>query len=52
MIESIPERLPLKTEVWGQLDELADSDAVLATNSSSYRSSEMAEKVKGRHRSM
>lgn len=51
VIESIPEKLPLKIEVFGQLDKLADTDAILATNSSSYRSGEMVEKVAGRHRS-
>jgi 3-hydroxyacyl-CoA dehydrogenase len=51
VIESIPEKLPLKIEVFGQLDQIADPDAILATNSSSYRSGEMKEKVKGRHRS-
>lgn len=51
VIESIPEKLPLKIEVFEQLDQLADPDAILATNSSSYRSGEMKEKVQGRHRS-
>jgi 3-hydroxybutyryl-CoA dehydrogenase len=38
VIEAIPERLELKKQVFGQLDELASSDAILASNSSSYAS--------------
>ncbi len=33
VIEAIPERLELKREVFGQLDKLADDDAMLASNS-------------------
>ena len=33
-----PQRLELKKEVFGQLDELAAADAILASNSSSYAS--------------
>jgi 3-hydroxybutyryl-CoA dehydrogenase len=45
VIESLPERLDIKVPVFGQLDELAPADAILATNSSSYPSSEVIEKV-------
>jgi 3-hydroxybutyryl-CoA dehydrogenase len=38
VIEAIPERLELKKQIFGQLDELASSDAILASNSSSYAS--------------
>jgi 3-hydroxybutyryl-CoA dehydrogenase len=38
VVEAIPERLELKKEVFGQLDELAAADAILASNSSSYAS--------------
>ena len=38
VIEAIPERLDLKKQIFGQLDELAASDAILASNSSSYAS--------------
>ncbi|CCH31762.1 3-hydroxybutyryl-CoA dehydrogenase [Saccharothrix espanaensis DSM 44229] len=38
VVEAVPERLDLKTRVFGQLDELAPADAVLASNSSSYAS--------------
>jgi 3-hydroxybutyryl-CoA dehydrogenase len=38
VIEAIPEKLELKRKVFGQLDELAAPDAILASNSSSYAS--------------
>jgi 3-hydroxybutyryl-CoA dehydrogenase len=38
VVEAIPERLELKTQIFGQLDELAAADAILASNSSSYAS--------------
>ncbi|MEE6164617.1 MULTISPECIES: 3-hydroxyacyl-CoA dehydrogenase family protein [unclassified Mycolicibacterium] len=38
VVEAIPERLELKTEMFGQLDKLAAADAILASNSSSYAS--------------
>jgi 3-hydroxybutyryl-CoA dehydrogenase len=50
VIEAIPERLDIKRDVFGQLDELADSDALLATNSSSIPSRLMIDKVKNPHR--
>lgn len=46
VIEAIPERLELKREVLGQLDELADGDAILASNSSSFPTSRMIDEVK------
>jgi 3-hydroxybutyryl-CoA dehydrogenase len=33
VIEAIPERLDLKRDVFGQVDELAEADAILASNS-------------------
>ena len=45
-IEAIPERLDLKREVLGQLDELVDADAILASNSSSLPTSLLIDKVK------
>jgi 3-hydroxybutyryl-CoA dehydrogenase len=36
VIEAVPERLDVKKQVFGQLDGLADQDAILASNSSSY----------------
>lgn len=38
VVEAVPERLELKTQVFGDLDRLADADAILASNSSSYAS--------------
>src|SRR5262249_16055304 len=45
VIEAIPERLELKKQIFGQLDELAATDAVLASNSSSYASRMFLDKV-------
>ncbi|TMM00110.1 MAG: 3-hydroxyacyl-CoA dehydrogenase family protein [Actinobacteria bacterium] len=45
VIESIAEDLALKRPLLGEVDRLADPDAVLATNSSSYPSSEMIDEV-------
>jgi 3-hydroxybutyryl-CoA dehydrogenase len=38
VVEAIPERLELKKEMFGQLDKLAATDAIMASNSSSYAS--------------
>ncbi len=45
VVEAIPERLELKKQIFGQLDELADPDAILASNSSSYASRLFLDKV-------
>jgi 3-hydroxybutyryl-CoA dehydrogenase len=45
VVEAIPERLELKKQVFGQLDELAAADAILASNSSSYASRLFLDKV-------
>jgi 3-hydroxybutyryl-CoA dehydrogenase len=45
IIEAIPERLELKVEVFGELDRIADDDAVLCSNSSSLPSSQMIAEV-------
>ena len=45
VIESVPEKVDLKTEVFGDLDRLAEPDAILATNSSSLPSSQVIGKV-------
>ncbi len=44
-VEAVPERLELKKQVFGQLDELAPADAILASNSSSYASRLFLDKV-------
>ncbi|KAJ9606408.1 hypothetical protein H2200_009369 [Cladophialophora chaetospira] len=41
VVECVPERLELKRQVLGQLDELAPPDAIIASNSSSYSISEI-----------
>ena len=38
VIEAVPERLDLKKSIFGELDRIAASDAILASNSSSYSS--------------
>ena len=45
VVEAIPERLELKTQMFGQLDELSAADAILASNSSSYASRMFLDKV-------
>jgi 3-hydroxybutyryl-CoA dehydrogenase len=50
VIESVPERVDLKIDVFGELDRLAAADAVLATNSSSLPSRLVVEKVEHRER--
>ena len=45
VIEAVPERVSLKTDVFGQLDSYADGDAILASNSSSIPASQMIGKV-------
>ncbi|GAB06763.1 3-hydroxybutyryl-CoA dehydrogenase [Gordonia amarae] len=50
VVEAVPERLDLKIDVWGQIDELADAGTIFATNSSSYASRLMSEKVRDKSR--
>ena len=45
VIECVPERLDAKIKIFGELVTLAHKDAILATNSSSYKSSEMLAEV-------
>ncbi|GKZ19773.1 hypothetical protein AbraIFM66951_010810 [Aspergillus brasiliensis] len=45
VIECVPEVLQIKIDTFAELEKLAPADCILATNSSSYRSSEMLEKV-------
>jgi 3-hydroxybutyryl-CoA dehydrogenase len=46
VIEAVPERLDLKRQIFAQLDELADADAILASNSSSLPTSQLIDGVK------
>jgi 3-hydroxybutyryl-CoA dehydrogenase len=45
VIEAVPEEVELKRKVFAQLDELADGDAILASNSSSIPTSQMIDDV-------
>ena len=45
VIEAVPEKLELKREVFAELDRLADTDAILASNSSSIPTSRIIENV-------
>lgn len=45
VVEAVPERLDIKRPLFGTLDRLADADALLATNSSSYASSNVIDEV-------
>jgi 3-hydroxyacyl-CoA dehydrogenase len=52
VIEALPEKLPLKIEIFGQLESQAPKDAILASNSSSYKSRFMLDSMEegSRHR--
>lgn len=50
VIETVPEDLDLKRQVTRQLDRLCDSDAILASNSSSLPTSQMLGEVQHRWR--
>src|SRR3712207_5513451 len=45
VIEAVPERIDLKTEVFGELDRLSEPDAILCSNSSSIPTSQIIGKV-------
>lgn len=49
-VESAPEKLEIKIPLWGQIDEAASTDTIFATNSSSYPSRLMGEKVRDKTR--
>ena len=49
-VESVPEKLEIKIPLWGQIDQAAPPDTIFATNSSSYPSRLMAEKVRDKTR--
>ncbi len=49
-VESVPEKLELKIAAWDQIDQAAPPDTIFATNSSSYPSRLMAEKVRDKKR--
>jgi len=45
VVEAVPEKKDLKISLFGELDKIADDDAILATNSSSYASEEIIGQV-------
>lgn len=45
VVECVPEKLHIKIDTFADLEKLAPTDAILASNSSSYKSSEMLQKV-------
>jgi 3-hydroxybutyryl-CoA dehydrogenase len=45
VIEAVPEKIDVKTELFGDLDRLAEPDAILCSNSSSIPTSQMIGKV-------
>ncbi|GAD98049.1 hypothetical protein PVAR5_6737 [Paecilomyces variotii No. 5] len=45
VIEAIPEKINLKIDTFAELADICPSDCILASNSSSYKTSEMLEKV-------
>jgi len=49
-VESAPEKLEIKIPLWGEIDQAAPPDTIFATNSSSYPSRLMAEKVRDKTR--
>jgi 3-hydroxybutyryl-CoA dehydrogenase len=49
-VESVPEKLEIKIPLWGEIDQAAPPDTIFATNSSSYPSRLMAERVTDKSR--
>jgi 3-hydroxybutyryl-CoA dehydrogenase len=45
VVEAVPERIDIKTEVFGELDRFTEPDAILCSNSSSIPTSQMIGKV-------
>lgn len=49
-VESAPEKLEIKIPLWGEIDRVAAPDTIFATNSSSFPSRLMVEKVRDKTR--
>lgn len=49
-VESVPEKLEVKIPLWGEIDQAAPPGTIFATNSSSFPSRLMAEKVRDKTR--
>lgn len=45
VVEAVPEKLELKISTFASLEQIASKDCILATNSSSYKSSEMITQI-------
>jgi 3-hydroxybutyryl-CoA dehydrogenase len=45
VVEAVPEQLNVKREIFAELDSVAPQDAILATNSSSFPSSQLIDQV-------
>jgi 3-hydroxybutyryl-CoA dehydrogenase len=50
VVEAVPENAEMKTELFGELDEVAERDAILCSNSSSLSSSRLVGQVRHRER--
>ncbi len=50
VIEAVPKCLEIKIPLFGELDKITQPDCILATNYSSYRSSEMIKLVERKYR--
>jgi 3-hydroxybutyryl-CoA dehydrogenase len=50
VVEAVPERLALKKRIFADLDRLAPHDAIFASNSSSYPTSEVIDDLSRRQR--
>lgn len=46
VFEAVPEVLKLKEDTFAELEKAAPSDCILASNSSSYKSSELVGKIR------
>lgn len=45
VVECVPEKLEIKTSTLADLEKLAPEDAILASNSSSYKSGDLISKI-------
>lgn len=52
VIEAVPEKLQIKVDTMGELDELTPPDCILASNSCSFKSRFMLEKVSAQRRQL
>jgi 3-hydroxyacyl-CoA dehydrogenase len=50
VLEAVPEKLQMKIDVMGELDKLVNPSCIIGSNSSSFKSSRMLEKVEPEHR--